>query len=369
MVLDILNSKKIKKKNLKSHILRKSTNLRKVNIEKKKYFLAKANIQHAVSFWPNMFFLCCSTRQMNLMLTILKIQGPENERNLLRSVTGGKGGLIPEKMPCHNGYIDLTFPRTIADRCIAASEMHEALDTKYDTTLVLPPISPVMYEKMVLLGSGLSPGKYKSLEKLSKLLRVRLATEFSQDVTHVVAETQAGNSCVCQRTTKYMTGLVSGKWILSHKWLEECLSVGGPVNPVPYEIQGTTHNANSNGPASARDNTAKMNPGLFNGCHMYLYGTFRQPYPSKKEMETVIRAGGGVVLAREPNAEDIPQMEQTVPFYAAAGSPLSECSHYIIYQEGSLEPQLKYTMKHIKSLPLVWIMSCIDHYKLIDPFN
>lgn len=100
---------------------------------------------------------------------------------------------------------------------------------------------------------------------------------------------------------------------------------------------------------------------------MFLLGNYSTPYPSKKEIEAILKAGDGKVLAREPNPESIPDKERTVPFYCDPSSALANCSHFIIYQEGAVEPQLKYDMAHIKSLPLSWLFSCIDNFEIVLP--
>lgn len=108
-------------------------------------------------------------------------------------------------------------------------------------------------------------------------------------------------------------------------------------------------------------------PGLFSGCHIYFHGSFGGVLPSKKELENLVKAGGCVPLYREPNPESISENDQTVPYYAAPDGPLSKCSHYCIYAEGFHEPQVKYDMNHIKSLPLSWIYECIDNWVLVPP--
>lgn len=112
-------------------------------------------------------------------------------------------------------------------------------------------------------------------------------------------------------------------------------------------------------------------PGLLSGCHIYLHGNFvSDNCPSKRDLEGLVKAGSGKLLLREPHPENIPAAEQTVPYHAAPNSALSRCSHYIVYLEGSdTEPKLKYDMAHIKSLPLTWLIDCIDHFSLLPPFS
>ena len=80
--------------------------------------------------------------------------------------------------------------------------------------------------------------------------------------------------------------------------------------------------------------------------------------------------GGAVVLKREPDPESIPPAEKKRPYHSPPGGPLANCSHYIIYQEGSKsEPMIKYNMNHVKSLPAAWLFECIHNFKLVDPFG
>ena len=112
-------------------------------------------------------------------------------------------------------------------------------------------------------------------------------------------------------------------------------------------------------PSRAQSNFASCRPRLFYGCHIYLKGQFDKPYPSKGDLTNLLRNGGATILRREPDPENIPPEEKRVPHHVEPNSPLSKCSHFIIYQEGGKEPILKYDMEHCKSLPLAWLFECI----------
>nr|XP_045615700.1 BRCA1-associated RING domain protein 1-like [Procambarus clarkii] len=303
---------------------------------------------------------------------IVDVPGGSNENPLHDAVTQGQVEVI--KLLRTWGASDTArnlfgfTPRSLANLCVGVVELNSALDTPEDTTLQRPQVMTRLLDKIVLLGSGLSAENLRKLDNLAKLLRARVTSEFSMDVTHIIAHCTQ-ERIVSQRTLKYMMGVVSGKWILSHTWMDDCLSQEQAVNPQPYEVIGSSHNSTSSAPAKARSHVEKMHPGLFNGCHMFLWGNFCEPYPNKKGLEAIIKAGGGTVLVREPNPESISEKEQTVPFYSDENSVLNSCSHYIIYQDGVVEPQLKYDMAHIKSLPLSWLFSCIDNFELVPPFK
>ena len=65
----------------------------------------------------------------------------------------------------------------------------------------------------------------------------------------------------------------------------------------------------------------------------------------------------------------MPEDQQKVPFHADRNGALSKCSHYLIYQEQKKEPELKYDMDHIKTLPAAWIYRCMNNFKLVEPFK
>ncbi|XP_045108067.1 BRCA1-associated RING domain protein 1-like [Portunus trituberculatus] len=256
-------------------------------------------------------------------------------------------------------------PRYLATKCLGAAQLNAALDTPMDPSLPRPSL-PLM-EKMVLLGAGLSRQQTKKLETLARMLRAKLMTEYSPEVTHVVADCTP-ERLASTRTAKYMMGVVAGKWIVTHAWMDECLKIEAAVSPADYEVLGCgpAPDTSPGAPALGRRNSEKMRPGLFSGCHMFLWGTFPGSN-GKKEVEGLVRAGGGSVLAREPNAEAILDEERKVPFHASPDGPLGNCSHYIIYSDGPSEPQLKYDMNHFKSLPLSWLHSCVDSFSLPPP--
>lgn len=295
--------------------------------------------------------------------------GGSNATPLHDAVTQGQLGLI--RLLRAWGASDTSrnlqghTPRSLAKLCLGADEINAALDTPLDPSLTRPALAPPLMDKMTLLGTGLTRQQIKKLETLGRMLRVKVVAEYSPEVTHVVTECTA-ERLVATRTTKYMMGVVAGKWILSHTWMDECLRMESPVSPGEYEALGCV-SAPPGAPVLGRANAEKLRPGLFSGCHIYLSGSF-QGSSGKRELEGLVKAGGGTVLAREPNPEAIAEEERKVPFHTPTDSPLALCSHYIIYSNTPAQhPQIKYDMSHIKSLPLAWLYGCVDSFQLVPP--
>ncbi len=135
------------------------------------------------------------------------------------------------------------------------------------------------------------------------------------------------------------------------------------ADPDLYELNGCLLKAYPEG-AAGRLNASKQLPGLFNNCSFFLYGTFSSC--SKTDVAGWIKHGGGQVLSREPKPESISPNKQ-VPYHAQVDGILAKCSHYIVYDPKN-PPQIKYNMAHIKTLPVDWLISCIENFALVDLF-
>lgn len=129
-------------------------------------------------------------------------------------------------------------------------------------------------------------------------------------------------------------------------------------------------------PKKARLNAEHQKPRLFNNCFFYFTpranGEYRigDIHLTKNDLAKLVKEGEGTVLAREPDPEDLKDdISRAIPFHTADDSshPLHRCTHYIIYVPGKGEPRIKYKMPHIKSLPLMWLIECIEKFTLVDP--
>lgn len=139
-----------------------------------------------------------------------------------------------------------------------------------------------------------------------------------------------------------------------------------------FEVNGApTHGI----PRKARRNAECKNPRLFNNCFFYFTLQANTTYHigdvkfTKDDLVRLVKEGEGTVLTRKPDPEDLIDMSQMIPFHAAnnLSHPLHKCTHYIIYVPGKGEPLIKYNMPHIKSLPLIWLIECIEKFTLVDP--
>ena len=185
-------------------------------------------------------------------------------------------------------------------------------------------------------------------------------------MTHLVVQLDPEKKS-CQADPIYLQALLMGKWIVDFQWFQASLDNKEFISETDYVAEGS-HDCRTHAPTKAKENFSCRRPRLFDGCHIFLQGLFSAPYPSKPDLISLLKAGGAVILRREPDPESIPIAEQRIPYHAKKGSLLEKCSHFLIFQEGVKEPALKYNMNHCKSLPAAWLMECIKNFELIEPF-
>ncbi len=243
----------------------------------------------------------------------------------------------------------------------------EMSDTEQlDATLVLN-TSTVPERFLIFRHKNLRPEQTKILKVANKSMNLSMAVNFIEDVSHVIVNLDKDRKS-CEPDMTYFMAVLTGKWIVDFDWLKTSVELGDFVAEDPYMASGC-HDCCTNGPMQSKNNASNRLPRLLDGCHIYLQGQFGYPYPSRAELSELLKMGGATLLRREPDPESIPPDELRVPYHAPPNSPLSKCSHFIIYQEGPKEPLLKYDMKHFKSLPAAWLFECIKNFSLVDPFK
>ncbi|XP_067005657.2 BRCA1-associated RING domain protein 1 isoform X2 [Anabrus simplex] len=246
----------------------------------------------------------------------------------------------------------------------AVLEILEKRPAERKSTMLLKAIS---FEEPVILGCNLDPENQKMLTKFVQIFKLKLINIFNSDVNHVVVEV---NDNQCSPSVPILHAILTGKWLINTSWIYQCLHQNALVDPGDFEVKGTVNYPNSEGPRKGRINAEQLLPSIFNGCFFYLASgkySFGESVFTKNDLTALIRSGGGVLLTREPNPEAIPPMECTVPYHARGSGPFASCSHYIIYQPGRGEPQLKYSMAHVKSLPVSWLLQCMETFSLVPP--
>ncbi|XP_078656243.1 uncharacterized protein LOC144902593 [Branchiostoma floridae x Branchiostoma belcheri] len=219
--------------------------------------------------------------------------------------------------------------------------------------------------QVVALATGLDNKQREALEQCMLVLDGKVVKTFSDQVTHLVtACDEAGH---CSRTIKYLRGVLTGKWIVSFKWVSACLEKQQCVPEGPYEVLGTAAKPGSTGASKGRINKEQQLPGLFDGCHFFLHGKFQSPTPPRKELLELIADGGGGVLTREPKPDsDCLQASTTVAYHACKDSDLAHCSHFILYDQKSAKTPPRVRTAKLCTVPVSWLMDCVTVFSLME---
>eukprot|EP00794_Sanderia_malayensis_P003062 gene3062-3525_t len=236
-----------------------------------------------------------------------------------------------------------------------------------------------------ILHTGLNCKQKKSLEKCAKSLDAEIFDSFDEQVTHVVTSVDKNN--ICPRTMKNLLAILTGKWIVSTAWIDECLKQNEWLGEDDYEVSACSEQG-IGAPKRARLNAAMQFPALFDGCSFYLSGEF-QSTPCKSELLEMINLGGGRLLQREPKVETshplitpaspaVMKMMLTsstdeltstvVAYHAKPNTAQSHCTQYIIHdkQQSNSDRHKRVCSPILSTATTSWIMDCISSFEIVE---
>ncbi|XP_046383391.1 uncharacterized protein LOC124153979 [Ischnura elegans] len=154
---------------------------------------------------------------------------------------------------------------------------------------------PVVVKKppMSLVTSGLPMSDVMQVKRMVQMFNLQFSPKFCAEgnsfnaprTTHVVTKTDEAGKTGC--TFKYLCGVVTGCWIVSIQWVNDCLKVGKLLDEAPYEA---LDDSGHSGPFMARNSTTKLFKDLQFYCQEPILDTIGQ-------MEEIIELGGGKVVA------------------------------------------------------------------------
>ncbi|XP_076439519.1 BRCA1-associated RING domain protein 1-like [Babylonia areolata] len=219
------------------------------------------------------------------------------------------------------------------------------------------------FRPLCFLGTALSRDQRGLLQKCATKLHAKVVEDYCPEVTHVVSSVNADGQC--PRTLKYLHAILGGKWIVSIDWVSVCLEYGQKVSEEPFEVPGSSTHPNSAAPSKARVNRKLQLPGLFDGCQIYLHGSFTRLPPSRAELSELLHLGGARLLTREPRLANLDEYDITVPYHAEPGSNIADCGVFIIHDGSSKAPAVH--AQRMRSVPSSWVTECIATFSLPEP--
>ena len=246
-----------------------------------------------------------------------------------------------------------TTPRQLAE---GRPELLTALETEPRPAPATPSEAAAAVETaggVVLAAAELTSAALSALKKTASRLGWRLAGSVTTATTHLVC----GDLSTPALSVPRLRALLAGAWLVTPDWTAACAEAGQTLPAEPWHVAGEA------GSRACR-RRHHLQPPLLTGLHVYLQGTFKQL--PRADLTSLIQLAGGHVLSRPPNPEAIPAGEKTVPYHAPEGSPLRDTSHLVVFEE---PPAIQYDMRHVKSLPLAWLLLSLETHRLADPIR
>lgn len=110
-------------------------------------------------------------------------------------------------------------------------------------------------------------------------------------------------------------------------------------------------------------------PRLFERCNMALTKVWSHSCEvSKNTLQALITLSGAHFLCREPDPDGTCLEETVMVHIKNPESPLYHTTHIILYPDGKTQ-ELKYNMKHVKSLPVSWFLKCLQTFTIHDTLD
>ncbi|RYH08058.1 hypothetical protein EON65_41235 [archaeon] len=167
-------------------------------------------------------------------------------------------------------------------------------------------------QKVVLCTTGID-SKYQIDQKLDRLLEcgdVTLSCGFTSEVTHLLVSTAARNNVMQQRTMKYMQALAKGIWIVSTRWLEDCIASNTLLPEGEYEVRGNIKAYVEHAPRRARLAQQNQISLPLVDYKVLLCDPFPLPGPAKSDLEYLVTGCGGSVLSMQDMKDSVKSAQE-----------------------------------------------------------
>lgn len=114
-----------------------------------------------------------------------------------------------------------------------------------------------------------------NVKKLAEMFNAKVANEVTASTTHLIVESD--ERLLCGVTSKYLKAVSRKIWIISGKWVLECLQRTEITNPLPYEIRGDGIFGEHLGPHRSRTSPSDS----------FLFSTFEILFMEKFDTESI----------------------------------------------------------------------------------
>jgi len=251
----------------------------------------------------------------------------------------------------------ISFKRKPLDELTPSEQNKKRGKTNFQTpNKITTQQPPTPSTKIVLLASTLQDINKESVKKFTDTFGADYADSFGPSITHLVVSADK-DKVMRHRTMKYMQAIMTGIWIVSADWLNDCLTQGHLLPENDYEIRRNIKADVDDAPRRARKAVEK-NTKLFTKHCILLYGGFPNPGPNKVDVTCLLRNGGATIF----NC-----LRDMIAFVRQHGN----CTLVAIAAEQTYQEKLideleahKKELRGIKMVTLAWVLDTVTNFQV-----
>ncbi|KAJ8467923.1 hypothetical protein OPV22_030475 [Ensete ventricosum] len=199
-----------------------------------------------------------------------------------------------EKLPCDDdGGLEKTsptthFPSVQIERRKSLGNLTEHQSSEHHAA------AAGVKNERIFIGSALMDSEEELLVKFASLVGGTVTEMWRSDVTHVIASTN--ESSAYHKTHNVLMAILTGKWVLTTKWVKVCMETGCFVSEEPYEVRFDVYDF-TDGSKRGRLGAMEKAQKLFAGLSFRLSEHFTPS--SKQSLKELVITAGGVVLEED----------------------------------------------------------------------
>ncbi|XP_072746139.1 uncharacterized protein [Anoplolepis gracilipes] len=198
--------------------------------------------------------------------------------------------------------------------------------------------------KLCFICSGLTVTRLTNVKEFARKYNVDYVNQFESGVTHVIVNT-VGEKNAAKSTLKFLQGIAHRKWIVSYRWIEDCIEQGKLLDEIPYEATTFTDGNIDDGPRRSR----LRKKDLFEDFTFWCVGPYLNVSPNQYQ-SLLLATGATVVDSLEALAK-------------------KEGMKGILIQDGVHDDkEIEHWNRTAKAASISdsWIVDCIGNYKLFN---
>lgn len=133
--------------------------------------------------------------------------------------------------------------------------------------------------KLCFICSGLTVTRLAIVKEFAMKYNANFVNQFESDVTHVIVNT-IGEKNAAKSTLKFLQGIAHQKWIVSYKWIEDCITQEKLLDETPYEATTFIDGIIDDGPQRSR----LRKKDLFEGFTFWCVGPYLNVLPDQYQV-------------------------------------------------------------------------------------